>query len=79
MNKLMKHCITSLSVCRAGDNPVFGASVTKVRLEDESAGMFFTLEQEDGTTRFDFDEFEEVVKAVATLQKVAKEFEEKTL
>jgi hypothetical protein len=75
MNKLMKHCIMSLSVYQQGDNPVFGETVTKATLDDEAAGMFFTIEQEAGTLRFDFDEFEEVVKAVNTLQQVAKGFE----
>lgn len=75
MNQPMKQCIMSLSVYRQGDNPVFGETVTKVTLDDEAAGMFFTLEQEAGALRFDFDEFEEVVKAVNTLQQVAKGIE----
>lgn len=72
MNTPMEHCILSLSVYRQGDNPVFGETVTKVILDDEAAGLFFILEQEDGKLRFDFDEFKEVVKAVNTLQEVAK-------
>ena len=75
MNQPMKHCILSLSVYRQGDNPVFGETATKVSLDDEAAGLFFLMEQEAGTLRFDFDEFEEVVKAVNTLQQVAKGFE----
>lgn len=68
----MTHCVLSLSVYRQGDNPVFGETVTRVTLEDEAGGLFFILEQEDGKLRFDFDEFEEVVKAVKTLQQIAK-------
>ena len=72
MKTPMKHCILSLSVYRQGDNPVFGETVTKVSLDDEAAGLFFILEQEVGKLRFDFDEFKEVVKAINTLQEVAK-------
>lgn len=72
MNKPMTHCIVSFSVYRQGDNPVFGETVTKVSLDDEAAGFFFVLEQEASKVRFDFDEFEEVIKAVKTIEQIAK-------
>ena len=68
----MKHCIVALSVYRENDNPMFGETATHVTLEDEGAGCFVTIKQESGTLRFDFDEFEEVVKAVNVLKEVNK-------
>jgi nucleoside-diphosphate-sugar epimerase len=42
---------------------------TEVRLEDEGGGEFITLTDTDGSQiRLDFEEFDEVVKAVALLK-----------
>ena len=73
MIRPMKQAITSITVFREGDNPVFGESRTKVSLDDEAAGFFVVLEQEQGSLRFDFDEFEEIVKAVNQLKQVDEE------
>lgn len=72
MTKPMQSICTSISVFREGDNPIFGESRTEVSLDDEAGGLFFTLKQESGMLRFDFDEFDEVVKAVEVLKQVSK-------
>ena len=72
INTIVKHCILGLSVYRENDNPVFGETTTHVTLEDEGAGCFVSLKQASGTLRFDFDEFEEVVRAVNVLKEVDK-------
>ena len=71
-NKAVKHCILALSVYKENDSPVFGETSTHVTLDDEGGGCFFTIKQDSGTLRFDFDEFEEVVKAVNVLKQVDK-------
>ena len=72
MTKLVQSCITSINVFGTGDNPVFGETVTKVSLDDEAAGLFVVLEQDGYAVRFDFEEFEEVAKAVRFLKRQAR-------
>jgi len=68
------------SVHVAEDNPIFGESTTHVRLEDEAAGYFITLEQssgndqEPGVVSFDMEALEAVLIAARRLiNRVPKE------
>jgi len=36
---------TEVTVHRVGENPVYGESATRVRLDDEAGGFFIVLEQ----------------------------------
>ena len=51
---------------RRGDQ--FGAQYTIVRVDDEGGGAFLVIEAEAGEVRLDFEEFDEVVKAVKILR-----------
>ena len=55
--------ITEISIHASGDNPVFGDSVTKVRLEDEAGGAFLVVSQEERELRLDYDELVEITEA----------------
>lgn len=56
--------ITQLTVVKTGDSPVYGESVTFIGIDDEAAGMFFTLEQEDSKLRITTEEWPLIVAAV---------------
>lgn len=70
----MKYRITPVtySVHLEKDNPIFGESVVQVTLDDEAGGPFIILKQvnehDNGTVRLDFDEFQTIVEAVASLK-----------
>jgi hypothetical protein len=48
-------------------NPIFGEGVTHVRIDDEAAGGFIVLKQDDKELRFDLEELEEVIIAAREL------------
>lgn len=73
--KPMQCTVTSISCHRKDDNPIFGESTTKVSLDDEAAGLFLLVSQDGVELRFDFDEFDAVAKAVATLKQIAQGIE----
>lgn len=67
-----------ISVHRETENPVFGETSTKVCLEDEAGGYFFSLEQwadniAPGKIRVDVEELNEIVLAVQDLLRAAPE------
>jgi len=67
-----KTTVIALSVHEENENPIFGETVTHVKINDEAAGPFVELSQngetlEVGEVRFDFDEFDVVVAAVKQL------------
>ena len=70
MNKYY-NTITQISVGMETDNPIFGECV-RIRLEDECAGMFLILEQDNGDNkpsevRIGLDEWNSICDAVHTL------------
>lgn len=70
----MKILTTPLSVSVHYEhlNAFFGEGVTVVSVDDEAAGEFVTLTQDDHTLRFDLEELEEVLKAARSLMKSAE-------
>jgi hypothetical protein len=46
----------------------FGGQYTTVKVDDEGGGPFLIIEAEAGEVRLDFEEFDEVVKAVQILR-----------
>lgn len=62
---------TMIAVCQDGDNTSFGETITKVRIDDHGAGPFIVLDQPEADVelRFDFEEFDAIVKAVRRLKK----------
>lgn len=75
---------TELSIALNNDNPVFGESCTKIRLQDEAGGPFLEIIQDanshNGETeqivRIDFEEFKEIAKAVKILERNARRYQE---
>ena len=57
--------VQQIEICR-GDQ--YGAQYTTVRTDDEGGGPFLIIEAEAGEVRLDFEEFDEVVKAVKILR-----------
>jgi len=69
----MNLTVTEIAIHPETSNPVHGEMVTKVRLDDEGAGMFFKIIQDDGKfvheVRMDFEELKFLVEAVNMLKK----------
>ena len=58
-----------ISVHYPNQNPVFGEGATIVALDDEAAGPFITLSQDDKTLKFDVEELEVVLSVAQSLLK----------
>lgn len=82
----LKYAITpiKLSVHLKDVSPIFGEQVTHVSLDDEGAGMFIVLEQDnaDGVVRketnrirIDFDEFAVITSAIKQLEQASKKLD----
>lgn len=56
-----KTTITQVTIHKADDSAVFGESATRIKLEDEGAGGYLVIEQEDGSIRVDLEELELVI------------------
>ncbi len=57
--------ITRVEISREDE---FSALFTTVSIEDEGGGAFIVINAENGEVRLDFEEFEEVIKAVKILR-----------
>ena len=56
-----KTTITQVTIHKADESAVFGESATRVKLEDEGAGGYLVIEQEDGSIRVDPEELELII------------------
>ena len=67
----MKLLTTPLQVAVHYDhiNPVFGEETTHVALDDEAAGPFITISQDDKTLKFDIEELEVCLRVAKDLLK----------
>ena len=67
----MKLLTTPLQVAVHYDhiNPIFGEGATQVALDDEAAGPFITISQDDKTLKFDIEELEVCLKVAKDLLK----------
>jgi hypothetical protein len=59
------HRIQQIEICRSDE---YSAQYTTVKVDDEGGGPFLIIEAEAGEVRLDFEEFDEVVKAVKILR-----------
>jgi hypothetical protein len=57
--------IQQIEICRADE---FSALYTNVKVDDEGGGPFLIIEADANAVRLDFEEFDEVVKAVQVLR-----------
>jgi hypothetical protein len=68
----MKLTVTEVSLHPQNESPIFGETVTRLRLADEGGGMFVSILQYQQETRNEirlgFDEVAELVKAVDFLK-----------
>ena len=56
-----KTTITQVTVHKADESAVFSESRTNIKLEDEGAGGYLVIEQEDGSIRVDPEELELII------------------
>jgi hypothetical protein len=64
--------VTSYSVFREGDSPIFGNTATHVRVDDDTSGPYLVLEQkheDPGRIHLDLEELEAIVVAARKLMK----------
>ena len=50
------------------DNPIYAESVTSVEILDEAGGAFISISQENGTLRFNFDEFHYLAEMIKQIE-----------
>lgn len=67
INKEVNTIITQVSVFRKGLNPIYGEGTTHIRIEDEAAGPFIILSQNDQEIRLDEDEIQVIADAALKL------------
>ena len=63
MSKEYEARVTMITVTPEGED-TFSDQATSVRVEDEGAGEFVVIHQEDGEVRFDPDEWPALRKAI---------------
>lgn len=63
--------INAIAIHRVGDSPIFGESITIVRLDDEGGGPFIVIEQftdtQHSVVKLDPDELPAVMRAASRL------------
>lgn len=68
----MKLTVTEITLHKEDESPIFGETVTHVRLDDEGGGTFIKITQhndtEMGELRIDFNEVEYIFKAIEMLK-----------
>ena len=75
----MMSTITSITIHRKGDSPIFGESATVVSIQDEAAGIFFKVsqctEENQGYVMLEVEEIEAILRAAKHMaeQEGAKE------
>ena len=81
-NKKKYHAIpTKFTIHADGVHPIFGEYITHVYLDDEAAGPFIVLEQDNedvqgiSKIKLDFEEIPMLLESIRQLQKVAESFE----
>ena len=67
--------ITEYTIYKEGENPIFSDGNIRIRLDDELAGMYLVIQQDnesikngENEIRIDFSEWNEVVEAVAMIR-----------
>lgn len=77
MRNKMELTVTEISVHSKTENPIFGETVTRVKLDDEGGGMFVKLIQhtDEGVQeiRLDFTDIPAIMKAIEMLKTGDKE------
>ena len=59
--------ITAMAIHPAHSSPVFGEMTTRITLNDEAAGPFFEITQEEHTIRLEVDELRALLAAAETM------------
>lgn len=72
MIKGVKTVPIAYSIYKEGDNPVFGNSVTEVKIEDDAAGVYLTISQcnddHEGSIKLEFDEAAQLCSLIMQLR-----------
>ena len=56
-----KTTITQVTIHKADESAVFGESATRIKLEDEGAGGYLVIEQDESSIRLDPEELELII------------------
>lgn len=68
----MKLTVTEIAIHKESESPIFGDTVTHVKLDDEGGGTFIKIVQHNDTQmneiRLDFNEIEYILKAIEMLK-----------
>ena len=69
----MMSTITSITIHRKGDSPIFGETATVVSMQDEAAGIFFKVsqctEENQGYVMLEVGEIEAILRAAKRMAK----------
>ena len=68
-----KTTITQVTIHKSDDNPVFGESATRIKLEDEGAGRYLVIEQDESSIRLDPEELDLII---AEAKKLMAQFQD---
>ena len=68
-----KTTITQVTVHKADESAVFGESATRIKLEDEGAGGYLVIEQDESSIRLDPEELDLII---AEAKKLMAQFED---
>jgi len=71
--KKFKTFVERVNLYKEGDHPIFGESVTRVTIDDQTGGPYFVLKQSqddfEGELRLDFSEVEPLFKLMKNMMK----------
>lgn len=75
--------ITGISIANRDDNPIFGENATKLKLQDEAAGMFLEIIQEGSdfngmqmqTVRLNFEDIPKILEGIHILQGESEKYD----
>jgi hypothetical protein len=68
-----KTTITQVTVHKADESAVFGESATRIKLEDEGAGGYLVIEQDESSIRLDPEELDLII---AEAKKLMAQFQD---
>ncbi len=73
MTAALRTITTAMQIYREGDNPIYGETVTTIRIEDEAAGWFFVIDSEikheDGGIKLELDELRALLRCAEEMAK----------
>ena len=73
---MIKSIFSKINMFREKDNPLYGASVTEIAIDDEAVGTFISITQHQDNAsaelRFDIDEIDMLCTNLKFMKKIAE-------